>query len=78
MKTVSQFAVLVGVLLRQGMNGSGWDAAAARLDWPLQVLIGVMLAATVVSGLHYLVKAARLLRGTTELSAAVRQENGRS
>ncbi|MBA2227592.1 CDP-alcohol phosphatidyltransferase family protein [Thermogemmata fonticola] len=77
-KTVSQFAVLVGVLARQGMIGTGWDAAAAKLDWPLQALIGVMLAATVVSGLHYLVKAARLLRGTPDPSAVVRQENGRS
>ncbi|MCX8139251.1 MAG: CDP-alcohol phosphatidyltransferase family protein [Thermogemmata sp.] len=74
-KTVSQFAVLVGVLLRQGMIGSGWNTTGEMLDRPLQVLIGVMLAATVVSGLHYLVKAAQLLRGTTEPPAAVRQED---
>lgn len=65
-KTISQFAVLVGVLLRQGMSSVEWDRAVAMLDWPLQVLVGVMLVATVVSGLHYLVKAARLLHGTVE------------
>ncbi|MCS7021162.1 MAG: CDP-alcohol phosphatidyltransferase family protein [Gemmataceae bacterium] len=60
-KTITQFAVLVGVLVQQGLWTAGESYPAELLHWPLRLLIGLMLAATVTSGLHYLVKANRLL-----------------
>jgi len=73
-KTVSQFAVLVGVLLYQGMLGTPWSTAAAILERSVHVLIGVMLLATVTSGLQYLVKAIRLLHGTDRPQTAGTQD----
>jgi CDP-diacylglycerol--glycerol-3-phosphate 3-phosphatidyltransferase len=60
-KTISQFVVLIGVLLQQGLEQQQWEAAARALQTPLKVLIVAMIIATVVSGGHYLVKAARLM-----------------
>jgi hypothetical protein len=57
-------------MLHQGMIRAEWHTTAAMLDRPLQVLIGAMLVATVASGLQYLVKAIRLLHGTTPSQTA--------
>lgn len=60
-KTISQFAVLVGVLVQQGLSRQGWTQTATLLQGPLALLAGLMVVATVASGVHYLVKAGRLL-----------------
>lgn len=57
-----QCAVLIGVYLVLGLRDRG-DAGALSLLEPVQLLLlWGMLAATVGSGLQYVVKAARLLR----------------
>lgn len=62
-KTILQCVVLVAVLFlltcRQHLWLTEWDEA---LGWTYRVLLWVMLAATVGSGLQYLVKAYRALR----------------
>lgn len=64
LKMVLQSAVLIGVLLIQTLRaGGGETAPALAVLEPVQlVLLWAMLAATVGSGVQYLVKAARLLR----------------
>ncbi|MBX9624671.1 MAG: CDP-diacylglycerol--glycerol-3-phosphate 3-phosphatidyltransferase [Gemmataceae bacterium] len=65
LKMVLQSAVLIGVLLIQTLRAGGDDPPTAALGVlePVQlVLLWAMLAATVGSGVQYLVKAARLLR----------------
>jgi CDP-diacylglycerol--glycerol-3-phosphate 3-phosphatidyltransferase len=63
LKTVLQFAVLIGVLLLEAVRDRGLDpAVVSALGWAQLVLLYGMLAATVGSGLQYLAKAARLMR----------------
>jgi CDP-diacylglycerol--glycerol-3-phosphate 3-phosphatidyltransferase len=58
-----QCAVLIGVLLIQSGRASGFDPALVDLlDSAQRVLLWLMLAATVGSGVQYVVKAARLLK----------------
>jgi CDP-diacylglycerol---glycerol-3-phosphate 3-phosphatidyltransferase len=59
-----QCAVLIGVLLIAWWRAAGYDPAVLSLLEPVQlVLLWAMLLATVGSGLQYLVKAAKMLRG---------------
>lgn len=58
-----QCAVLIGVLLTQSIRAADDGAAVLGvLDRAVLVLLWAMLAATVGSGVQYVVKAARLLR----------------
>lgn len=58
-----QCAVLIGVLLIQWWRAAGFSTAVLNVLDPVQlVLLWAMLAATIGSGLQYLVKAAKLLR----------------
>lgn len=58
-----QCAVLIGVLLIQWLRTLGGTADLLAVLDPVQlVLLWAMLAATIGSGLQYLVKAAKLLR----------------
>jgi CDP-diacylglycerol--glycerol-3-phosphate 3-phosphatidyltransferase len=58
-----QCAVLIGVLLIQWWKAAGFSGEGLRVLEPVQlVLLWAMLAATLGSGLQYLVKAAKLLR----------------
>ncbi|MFM8273601.1 MAG: CDP-alcohol phosphatidyltransferase family protein [Gemmata sp.] len=58
-----QCAVLIGVLLIRWLATLGGTGAALAVLEPVQlVLLWLMLAATVGSGLQYVVKAVRLLR----------------
>lgn len=57
-----QCAVIIGVLLIQWGRAGGFDRAALDVLEPVQlVLLYAMLAATVGSGVQYLVKAVKLL-----------------
>jgi CDP-diacylglycerol--glycerol-3-phosphate 3-phosphatidyltransferase len=58
LKMVLQCAVLIGLLLALPLNHT-WS----WLDAVNQVLLWVMLAVTVLSGVQYVVKAMRLLKG---------------
>lgn len=58
-----QCAVIIGVLLIQWWRAAALEPAALDVLVPVQlVLLWAMLAATVGSGLQYLVKAAKMLR----------------
>ena len=58
-----QCAVLIGVLLIKWWGVAGFNADGLNvLEWIQLVLLWAMLAATLGSGLQYLVKAAKLLR----------------
>lgn len=57
-----QCAVIIGVLLIEWGRAGGFDRAALDVLEPVQlVLLYAMLAATIGSGVQYLVKAVRLL-----------------
>ena len=63
LKTVLQCVVLVAVLLLLTLRQEGWLLEADLLLLrSYQVLLYAMLAATVGSGLQYLVKAYRVLK----------------
>jgi len=58
-----QCAVLIGVLLIEWWRAAGFTPAVLDVLEPVQgVLLWAMLAATVGSGVQYVVKAARMLR----------------
>lgn len=64
LKTALQCAVIVGVLLMQWLRSvEGSDAWLARLAPVQTTLLWAALAATIGSGVQYLVKAARALSG---------------
>ena len=58
LKTVTQFAAVLAVLVRESLRGS---ASFALLDAACPPLILLMVAATLGSGLQYLVRAVKLL-----------------
>jgi CDP-diacylglycerol---glycerol-3-phosphate 3-phosphatidyltransferase len=64
LKMVLQCATIIGVLLIEWGRSGGFDTQLLSLLEPIQVVVlYAMLAATIGSGLHYLVKATRLLGG---------------
>ena len=58
LKTVSQFVAVLAVLLRESLRG---NASFAWLDAACPLLILLMIAATLGSGLQYIVRAVKLL-----------------
>jgi CDP-diacylglycerol--glycerol-3-phosphate 3-phosphatidyltransferase len=65
-----QCAVVIGVLLIQWWRAAGLTPAVLSVLDPVQlVLLWAMLLATIGSGLHYLVKAAKLLGEPTDRKA---------
>jgi CDP-diacylglycerol---glycerol-3-phosphate 3-phosphatidyltransferase len=63
LKMALQCAVLIGVFLIQWWRAAGLDPSVLGVLERLQiVLLWLMLAATVGSGVQYVVKAVRLLR----------------
>ena len=57
-----QCAVLIGVFLIESLRPEGGGSPPAILETAQLALLWAMLAATVGSGLQYVVKAARLLQ----------------
>ena len=58
-----QCAVLIGVFLIQWWHSAGFSSSVLDILEPIQrILVWLMLAATIGSGVQYVVKAIRLLK----------------